>query len=326
MARRKRKKNATRRRLHQEPIVREVARLLDTGTPTKYRWSSDAHHGLRAAMCLKGEKWARADSMAGQIVTLALHRIGCSHRPSWQDGQPDAQEVEYSYCCSCGGFMVGGNDRPWCSLECYRTKKERDRYAANLRADEARRRATRVILTGGTETAQAPLERLCRKCGKLFEPTDADKRYCSRSCAAKRVKYRARECLSCAAPFQPHQHKQITCGPACWEELNSRRRREQRIKKSYEKSCKICGRAFTGRRSTAVLCGRDECRRLDHTLRCRSLESRQREQRLECEAPPASPEPTAVRGLVDHLLQPGNTPPPASSSVAHEALPLAKAA
>lgn len=40
MARAKRKRKARAERLHREPIVREVARILATGTPTKFRYES----------------------------------------------------------------------------------------------------------------------------------------------------------------------------------------------------------------------------------------------------------------------------------------------
>ena len=87
MARSKRRKKARRERLHREPIVREVARLLATGQPTQWRWTSEARHGLRSAMCLKGVAWEVADKRAEEIVMLARYRLGLSLYPTWSQAQ-----------------------------------------------------------------------------------------------------------------------------------------------------------------------------------------------------------------------------------------------
>jgi hypothetical protein len=246
--RKKRKKDQA-RRLHREPIVREVARLLDTGQPTKFRWESACRRGLRAAMCLKGAKWEAADDQAARIVSLAFCRIGVS-RPPWHLGQPEPEAREYWYCAGCGGFM-GANDKPFCSEECRLRHRERDRWQSGRRDDEARRRAVRVILTGGAEPAPTTAERQCRKCGKLFKPKPGHKlqRYCGRSCSAKREKYTTRACLVCAEPFQPHQHRQVACGPACAHEALRRRLRQRRAALRPEtKPCRMCGQPFPWRK------------------------------------------------------------------------------
>jgi hypothetical protein len=228
-------------------------------------------------MCSKGVPWAVADQRAEEIVTLARHRIGLSQFPSWIEAQgPMPVEVEYFCCSGCGGRMEGGNDRPWCSQECYRTSFERLRHSARRREDATRRRATHIILTGGAAPAPTPVERACRRCGKLFKPAHADSRYCGRSCAAKRVKYCARPCLICAVPIQPTQAKQVTCGPACWHQLRLKRLRARKVKRSYERSCVICQRTFTARRSTAVLCGSNECRHERHLHQARDYSIRKK--------------------------------------------------
>lgn len=280
MARAKKRKRITPRRLHQEPIVREVARLLDRGVPTKFRWSSAAHHGVRAALCLKGEKWHRADALAASIVELALHRIGSSRRPSWREGQPEPREVEYWYCASCGGFMEDAPSRPWCSDECRKAINEEQRHRMGGREEESKERAVRAVLTGCADRPKAQLERVCRACGKPFRTSLAERRqiYCSRSCSAKRPKYLSRPCLVCASDFTPHQHKQLICGrTACVSEMNNRRvheRTARRVKRSYEKTCIVCGQAFVARRLTAVLCGSDDCLRERRRAQAREHEER----------------------------------------------------
>ncbi len=261
MARKKRKKNHQ-RPVHREPIVREVARLLQTGTPTHWRFTSEARHGLRAAMCLKGTPWAIADKRAEEIVTLARHRIGLSLFPTWSQVQGAAPETrEYFFCASCGGFMQRGADRPWCSDECREALKERRRTDHKRRADEARQRAVRVVLTGGAAEPPADYTRACRGCGKLFKPgpNKRRQRYCGHSCSAKRPKYFSRPCLVCAEPFQPWHHTQLTCGPACSREKPRATARAGRNTRTIEKTCVVCGNGFTTTRKLAVACS-PECR------------------------------------------------------------------
>ncbi len=276
---RRRKKNRS-RRLHQEPIVREVACLLDLGRPTKFRWSSDCRHGMRSALCLKGHKWERADKLAASIVELALHRIGSSVRPSIAVAQGEPLPVEYWYCACCAGFMEAGNDRPWCGEECRLALRENNRTQTMRRADDARKRATRIILTGGADGAPPALDRLCRKCGKLFKLKHGhrDKRYCGHRCSALREKYPSRNCLVCAAAFRPHQHKQLTCGPACAEVATQRRKRDSKglPPLPFERPCAICSRPFKPSRLTAMQCS-DECRHEAHLQSSRASIERKRQ-------------------------------------------------
>lgn len=272
---RARKRNKV-RRLHQEPIVREVARLLDTGRPTKFRWASECRYGLRAALCLKGHKWERADKLASSIVELALHRIGSSLRPSIAVAQAEPLPIEYWYCACCGGYMDGGQDRPWCGEECRRALKESGRAATLRKADEARSRATRIILTGNAGRPARALDRLCRKCGKLFalKPGHPNKRYCGSRCAALSEKFPPKDCLVCADPFRPHQYKQLTCGPVCAAVATHRRRLVAPL--PFQKPCAICGQPFKPTRSTSRQCS-DECRHEAHLRQARACTQRKRQ-------------------------------------------------
>ncbi len=277
---RKRRKHDRARRLHQEPIVREVARLLSTGRPTKFRWSSECRYGLRAALCLKGHKWEPADKLARSIVEFALHRIGSSLRPSIAVAQADPLPIEYRYCACCGGYMEGGHNRPWCGEECRLAIRERDRTATLRKADEVRRRATRVILTGETRRAARPLDRLCRKCGKLFtlKHGHRDKRYCGHRCAALREKYPSRDCLVCASPFRPHHFRQLSCGPACASVALKKKLRDKKglPPLPFERACVICSRPFKPIRLTSMQCS-DECRHEAHLRSSRAYAERKRQ-------------------------------------------------
>lgn len=259
MARPKKRKREQQRRLHQEPIVREVARLLDTGTPTKFRWESACRQGLRSAMCLKGMKWDVADDRAGRIVTLALHRIGSGLRPSWQMGQPEPRQREYYFCQTCGGRLDAENSgRPWCSDTCRNTVMLRERYQGERLEDAARRKATRVILTGGSERVRFErVERRCHHCETLFTPSNPQRRFCSRLCSARAGKFKPRDCLICAKPFSPNKEdSHLYCGEKCATEAYNRQRRQLWASRAKVNTltCKVCAQPFTSTRSRTVTC------------------------------------------------------------------------
>lgn len=289
---RKRRKHATRRRLHQEPIVREIARLLDTGTPTKWRWTSQARDGLRAAMCLEGEKWERANSRAEEIVALARHRVGISQFPSWIEarGEPP-KEQEYWFCKGCGGFMKASR-WPWCSEDCGMLVRNRQRRESQRDDDVARESARRVVLNGGTQdfTTWRQIQRRCQNCGELYSPDSPRRKYCSPKCSQAHAKLATRPCVVCATPFRAVRHHQIACGSTCSAQLEGRRRGWTG---PYNKLCKVCGKAFIARRSAAVLCGSEACRDESLARMKRAYKARQRERQLKCEAVPALAEPDA---------------------------------
>ncbi|GEP54174.1 hypothetical protein [Reyranella soli] len=280
MAKPKWKKNRQRRH-HREPVVRRVAELLDTGTPTKWRWTTAARHGLRAAMCMKGIAWAIADARAEEIVTLARHRIGLSHYPSWIEARGDMpQEREFWYCAGCGGRIDGGYRRPWCGEDCRLLLKARHRRNGRRGDDAARQRFIRVVLTGGTEQPKAPRERRCKHCERHFEPVNRTQRYCSRTCFGRADRRLiSRDCLICARPFSPKGPAKC-CGPDCIAEKRRRTLREVNARRRvwHTKACAICGSVFKSARSVALYCGNPKCtkeagRRAERLYRCRKREA-----------------------------------------------------
>ena len=258
--------------------MREVARLLDTGLPTKFRWSSACRHGVRSALCLKGEKWARADNLAASIVQLALHRIGASRLPTWREGQPERATREYHFCSACGGGLDEASSSPWCGEICRNRLRLRERREAGRRDDAARARA--VALTFAPNIAGPiwhKVERRCRHCSESYFPTIKHQRYCSRVCGARAVKYKARDCLICAEAFRPTVEHQVNCSDRCSEEAERRRRREQYASnaKVHSLTCRVCGSVFTSTRSYRAFCG-ERCsaeherqRRLEKSRRAR---------------------------------------------------------
>ncbi len=228
MARAKRKRREQARRLHQEPIIRRVAEILATGTPTKWRWESACRRGVRAALCLKGWKWDVADDRASRIVSLALHRLGAGARPTWRvaaldERQQRVGEVEYQFCRRCGGRQEPGSSSPWCSRECWRGEREALRFVQSRRDDEIAA-ATRAAIFGAG-VAPLPRGNRCRQCSKQFVPTgDRSQRYCSYRCfraAGPRVPMK--DCLVCASPFRGQSNARLYCSPACVAEGGRRK-------------------------------------------------------------------------------------------------------
>lgn len=279
-AKRKRIRQATTRRLHQEPIVRQVAEVLATGQPTKFRWASACRHGLRSALCLKGKSWAAADERAALIVRLALVRIGAqypTHRVA--QGDPPAEARQYFYCVSCRGHMPEGCDRPWCSEDCYKTHRESVRLSTRQREEEAKRRALRIIMLGPeAQPVTVTAERHCRTCNKLFTPIKTKNRYCSLSCSQKRERYPSRPCLVCAEPFKPCNHLQVVCGLECSKAMRRQRLRAIRAEKplAAPRPCEICSQPFTPIRATSKQCS-DACRREAHLRQARAHAARKRQ-------------------------------------------------
>lgn len=260
MARPKRKRKERAERLHREPIVREVARILDVGLPTKWRWTSAVHHAMRATFCVKGMAWAEADKRASEIVTLARHRIGLSLYPSWTEARgPAPEEREYYFCAACGGRPNGGShNRPWCSEICRNVLRLREREAAGRHEDAARARAKAAVLTGGkpSDVNWQKAERRCHHCSNLYTPTLKRQRFCSQTCGANAARGPARDCLVCAQPFAPKSAEQLYCGQKCFKVIAQRRVRERRAAAAQQHAliCRTCETQFTSTRSYRTFC------------------------------------------------------------------------
>lgn len=286
MARPKRKRKERAERLHREPIVREVARIIDVGVPTKWRWTSAAHHGVRSALCMKGLSWADADKRAGEIVTLARHRVGISLYPNWAEAQGSPpEEREYNFCAACGGRPEGGShSRPWCSEICRNVLYKRDRTSAGRHEDVARERAKLAILTGGrpSDVHWQKAERRCHHCSHLYTPTLKRQRFCSHTCGANAARGPARDCLVCAQPFVPKSAGQRYCRHRCERVAGQRRARQMRAATAQQHAliCRICETLFTSTRSYRTFCS-DTCvaegerrrrRAQEQTLICKACE------------------------------------------------------
>jgi hypothetical protein len=236
-------------RLHREPIVRRVGDILATGKPTLFRYESACRHGLRAAWCMKGWKWAVADEQAALVVRLALCRIGASLRPTYRvSGLAEGPGTDYWFCRHCKGRQEPGASSPWCSKECWMADYERQRREQHRRDEEAARAARHAIMG---ELPPLPAGLRCRHCQKLFQPDrvrdGALRKYCSHACyVAAGAQGRTIPCLVCATPFAAQFINSKYCGAACAAEAERRKRRERAAAVPYaERACAICSTPFT---------------------------------------------------------------------------------
>jgi hypothetical protein len=144
-------KKAPEKRLAKERrrVIRaRIVVILAAGDPTPFAFEAACRHGLRAALCLAGWTWAKADREAADIVALALRDLG-AQRPTWQQGQPDYAQtgtiILRERCLSCGASLLNELNTTYCSWLC------RNRWHATMAATwrmqdgDAYRRAVRQV-------------------------------------------------------------------------------------------------------------------------------------------------------------------------------------
>jgi hypothetical protein len=112
------------RRLKKEKrsaLVDKLAAILRWREPTAFAGEGPCRHGVRASLCLQGWPWPAADMVAGDVVTVALNRVGAT-RPTWQQGQPEytqdgALPIERERCIRCRKPLPEGHYK-FCSKIC----------------------------------------------------------------------------------------------------------------------------------------------------------------------------------------------------------------
>lgn len=207
------------KRIHNDPIVRRIARILDSGRPTRFAFEGACRHGIRAHLCLSGATWARADTFAALVVTLALHRIGAT-RPTWAQAQPEyGDDVERWWCVVCHGELNGERSK-YCSDVCRVIGVNRDVSARRVLDEQAARAA--MVAAGGRT-----LERACQQCGEAFE-VDLHRplrKFCSVKCFRESRAAQAKTCPQCGHQFTPrHNRSQKFCSLECRDESYRRPR------------------------------------------------------------------------------------------------------
>ena len=121
--------------------------------------------------------------------------------------------------------------------------------------------------------------KICKECGKSFEPNDPKQKYCSKECAqeaSRRVKREAywlkkaaaaghiepKVCPVCGKNFYPKSRQSRYCSRACRNEAYAARARGKRKKERTLKQipCERCGKMFTPSSWNAKYCSK-QCQR-----------------------------------------------------------------
>jgi hypothetical protein len=220
-------------------IITEIVEIMDVGAPY-FRYEGACRAGLRAAFCLEGEQWHRADIRSGRIVAAALVELGAV-RPTWAEGQPGWTDPGYApgdvyYCHRCAKPMPEGTalGAKFCSDDCKRAN-----YFAGARAHQAQmsRAEYKAMLATVREKKLIEHGLTCVQCGERFLPFDKaeyhperdirdSRRYCSRRCRDRACA--PRQCAHCGQMFKPKKYASAKfCSDECRSRVRNRRWRER---------------------------------------------------------------------------------------------------
>jgi len=175
-----------------EPLVARVAKFLEHGEPTRFRYEGAMRHGLRAAMCLQGRPWREADWLAAAIVAAAIAKLAIE-RPTWVMGQPEYTALpgfappERYFCERCGGPMPEGGRRTYCSQICVRGAINERTYRELRDMGEAQHAAMKMLRRLAKSDYFAARRTItCEWCGTphQYRAGANPRTFCSRRCAA----------------------------------------------------------------------------------------------------------------------------------------------
>ncbi|GAB4352978.1 MAG: hypothetical protein Kow0026_10750 [Oricola sp.] len=163
-------------------IREKVVPLARTAEPTPFAIEGPARHGIRAALCLQGWRWAEADAIAAEIVAAALNIVGAK-RPTWEQGQPEwtqpgALPILRERCIRCRKPLPEGHYK-FCSKMCG-DAYHGERNAVRLREERHLKRMARLAAW----SAKQPEQR-CEGCGGLFRPRRPGQRFCCTQCVGR---------------------------------------------------------------------------------------------------------------------------------------------
>jgi hypothetical protein len=260
-------------------------------------------HGLRAALCLNGHPWARADAEAAEIVAEALRLLGAK-RPTWHQGQREYTTPREN-CSYCGGDLdeesITRRDR-FCSNVCARHAITRRDYAEGFRQDELGLRALLIINRNrnperpcrqcgrafrprrfGQEHPFCSVEcsnasnrylddRQCENCTTIFRPRGQSQRFCCHECSQsyREAVLPVRPCIACHGLFQPKLETALFCSPKCKQRTKDRRQVDRRRKRREAtfpaRSCDHCGLRYQPRTKVNRFCS-ERCQKADSRRR-----------------------------------------------------------
>ena len=242
------------RTAQREALIALVSKFLAQWQSSPWQNEGPARRQLRNHFVAMDHGWAAADLEAAKIIETALRKLGHPHRPSWEDGQPEATRVD-GQCLQCGRDLRPVAGRSTSAFFCYpkpgRTSCEnaynrhRDVAFKASQTTAAQRVYREAFINAqpakpcehcgnkfkaygqrfcshecATAAATEIPERACLCCGAMFRPVDRQRpgRYCSTACSAKgRTTSSMIPCQECGTPFKVHKSKpKRFCAVACY--------------------------------------------------------------------------------------------------------------
>lgn len=218
-------------------VIHQLIDLLRQGKSSPFEHEGAARAGLRAALCMEGHRWTRADLEADALVNEGFRLIG-AQRPSWAEGQPEYTIPEEN-CRWCGKPIpdedrAGGRNHKFCSDVCGAAALRYREFEDKWYRDNTAWSAYRLILKQKTPA------RKCKNCGSAFHAVreKASTEFCSLKCSGlfRRV-VPERSCAQCGKVFRPTGgSKGVYCSRSCHDaSIRSRQ---------IEKTCDYCEKPF----------------------------------------------------------------------------------
>lgn len=229
------------RREKRRHVLDQVMDVLRDWRLSPWENEASAIHGLRAALCLEGHGWRKANDEASALVAEAMTQIA-PERPSWDQGQRE-YSVPDDYCNWCHSPMPEGSGRKrFCSTDCARAAIQWRDYETTYKDSTIGNAAYYVI-----RRSQRPVKP-CKHCGAPFHPENKNSVFCSFKCMGLHKRTIAEKpCAACGTPFRPHKSNAgLYCSPACAAASGRR--------PHYEKTCAWCFTPFMAKTPIAACC------------------------------------------------------------------------
>ena len=204
-------------------------------------------HGLRSALCLKGNGFQRSHDEAVSLVSDAFKLMGVK-RPDWIEGQWH-YSIPSDYCAWCHSPVeedVRSSGYRYCTPECARYALEHRAYENHKHNDLAGAAAYRMILKH-----KLP-ELKCEYCNEPFRSHIKGTKFCSPACIrrSRGDLLDERQCLWCRETFAPRDHSMYCCSKSCAQKQTVREYREM----APEKACAHCLSLFRPAKSYSIYC------------------------------------------------------------------------
>lgn len=237
-------------------IVSAVKRVLKRWRLSHFQHEASCRNGLRAALCMKGYGWRRADDEAAAIVAEALHAIGAK-RPSWVEGQRQyaVPRENYQWCASPLDEAVYARGRRFCDDVCQKSARERDaKWHTHV---QGMQHSAALYIAMQDAIPSKP----CGWCGKSFRPKTPEAYHetetCSIECRENLLisHIPKRHCDQCGKLYQPAKTHSTYCNEECRTDHKNEKRNAESQARRAPRPCDHCGKMFTPSKSNQMFCG-----------------------------------------------------------------------